>query len=83
MARQIPIERNRFFLDASGQPARRGNLFDTLYANAGPTASSNSARNEHNHDLTRFLRRKQLLRLRDIDAFPSIYKSSSQILFVV
>lgn len=30
--------------DASGQRARRGNLFDTLYANSAPIASSNSAR---------------------------------------
>lgn len=29
--------------DASGQQARRGNLFDTLYANSAPIASSNSA----------------------------------------
>lgn len=33
------------FFDASGQRARRGNLFDTLYANSAPIASSNSARN--------------------------------------
>lgn len=84
MARQIPVERNRFFLDASGQPARRGNLFDTLYANgffkfrekrAQPRSDPFFAENNF-FDYVTLMRPPSL-------PLSFVYKSSFQILFVV